>query len=322
MKAALLRAGMTSRDIAQRMTTSEPTAYVIVANLLAALEYNARRVSAAEIQRRAGTRPSTQDVRFDEQAAGSRPTTKAEPAIVLDPPRAQRLAALRAARVPAGTPVSVLTDTGRHVKRSEAGSSAELRGWSRLAGRAGHGPAWSRLQTARHADGWVREIACKDEDARVKADFHPESGVVTVFEGDAVFRAVARAAHRAELPKRRVEEYMPHRLSEVEAAANAVHHWRPSNWLERRFAGQPPLDPTEYAGRSASRRRRCADSRADGSRARALIPRSPTARGPTSTSQRGRATVSAGCLARRRGAPRIARWIRRSLARLRRPPPE
>jgi DNA-binding NarL/FixJ family response regulator len=66
---ALLRTGLTSREIAQRMAISEATVYVIVAGMLAALEYERPAVSADAIHRRAGSRPATPDevAHFHEQ---------------------------------------------------------------------------------------------------------------------------------------------------------------------------------------------------------------------------------------------------------------
>jgi hypothetical protein len=40
---------------------------------------------------------------------------------------------------------------------------------------------------------------------------------------------------------------VPYRLLEVEAAANAVYQWAAEQLLERRFAGERPIDPAEYA---------------------------------------------------------------------------
>ena len=40
---------------------------------------------------------------------------------------------------------------------------------------------------------------------------------------------------------------MPYRLLEVEAAANAVYQWAAEQLLERRLAGERPMDPAEYA---------------------------------------------------------------------------
>lgn len=95
--------------------------------------------------------------------------------------------------------------------------------------------------------GWVREIARKDEDSAVEAVFDPETGIVTVFEGRREFRALERAARRAGLTRRRVHEYLPYRMLEVEAAANAVYGWAAERILERRLAGERPADPMEYA---------------------------------------------------------------------------
>ncbi len=36
-------------------------------------------------------------------------------------------------------------------------------------------------------------------------------------------------------------------MLEVEAAANAVYQWAAERLLERRYAGERPLDPAEYA---------------------------------------------------------------------------
>jgi hypothetical protein len=171
------------------------------------------------------------------------------------------------ARVAPGTPVTVLADTGLRLKLwDELVPVPHSRGWSRLTGtlraratvrpgsrltvlaEAGeHSAELEVLIVRHHASGWVREIARKDEDAQVEAHFDPESGVVTVFEGRPEFRALARAARRAGLPKRRVPEYVPYRMLEVEAAANAVYQWAAERLLERRFAGERPVEPAEYA---------------------------------------------------------------------------
>ena len=171
------------------------------------------------------------------------------------------------ARIAPGTPVAVLADAGLRLKLSaDTVPEPHSRGWSRVTGtlraratvhpgsrltvlaEAGeHSAELEVLIVRHHASGWVREIARKDEDAQVEAHFDPESGVVTVFEGRAEFRALARAARRAGLPKRRVQEYVPYRMLEVEAAANAVYQWAAERLLERRYAGERPLDPAEYA---------------------------------------------------------------------------
>ena len=77
-------------------------------------------------------------------------------------------------------------------------------------GRGSPSPSQAAQHTAilevlivRHrAGGWVREIARKDEDAEIEAEFDPETGVVTVYEGRREFRALERAARRAGLSKR------------------------------------------------------------------------------------------------------------------------
>ncbi|MDQ5835078.1 MAG: hypothetical protein M3550_18840, partial [Actinomycetota bacterium] len=95
--------------------------------------------------------------------------------------------------------------------------------------------------------GWVREIARKDEDSQVEAHFDPETGVVTVFEGRPEFKALERAARRSGLSRTRVREYLPLRMLEVEAAANAVYAWAADRIFERRLAGQSTLHPVEHA---------------------------------------------------------------------------
>jgi len=103
------------------------------------------------------------------------------------------------------------------------------------------------LVVRHHGSGWVREIARKDEDSEVEATFDPESGTVTVYEGRREFRALERAARRAGLSKKRVREYLPYRMLEVEAAANAVYSWAAQEILARRLAEERPTDPGEYA---------------------------------------------------------------------------
>jgi hypothetical protein len=98
-----------------------------------------------------------------------------------------------------------------------------------------------------HASGWVREIARKDEDQLTEAEFDPETGVVIVYEGRREFRELERAARRAGYGKKRVPEYVPYRMLEVEAAANAVYAWAAQHILARRLAEERPQDPSEYA---------------------------------------------------------------------------
>ena len=74
----------------------------------------------------------------------------------------------------------------------------------------------------RRGAGWVREIARKDDDSPIEAEFEPETGIVTVYEGRREFKALEKAARQAGLPRSRVREYVPYRMLEVEVAANAV----------------------------------------------------------------------------------------------------
>ena len=97
------------------------------------------------------------------------------------------------------------------------------------------------------ASGWVREIARKNEDQIIEAEFDPETGVVTVYEGRREFRELERAARRAGYSKKRAPEYVPYRMLEVEAAANAVYAWAGEQILTRRLPEERPSDPAEYA---------------------------------------------------------------------------
>ena len=97
------------------------------------------------------------------------------------------------------------------------------------------------------ASGWVREIARKNEDQVTEAEFDPETGIVTVYEGRREFRELERAARKAGYSKKRVPEYVPYRMLEVEAAANAVYAWAAEQILARRLPEERPNDPAEYA---------------------------------------------------------------------------
>jgi hypothetical protein len=112
---------------------------------------------------------------------------------------------------------------------------------------AGHSAELEVLIVRHRASGWVSEIARKDEDALIEAHFEPESGVVTVYEGRPEFKALERAARHAGLPAARVREYLPYRMLEVEAAANAVYGWAAERIVARRLAGELRNDPAEYA---------------------------------------------------------------------------
>lgn len=113
---------------------------------------------------------------------------------------------------------------------------------------SGESAAELEVIIVRHrASGWVREIARKDEDQLIEAEFDPETGTVTVYEGRREFRELERAARRAGYPKKRVAEYVPYRMLEVEAAANAVYAWAAEQIIARRLPSERPTDPAEYA---------------------------------------------------------------------------
>ena len=170
-------------------------------------------------------------------------------------------------RIPPGTPLEITRDRGLAWK--PAGElvvpGPQRAGWSRLSGvvrarvscepgsrlavtvTAADHEATLEVVIVRHrASGWVREIARKDEDAEVEAEFDPETGVVTVYEGRREFRALERAARRAGLSKRRVREYLPYRMLEVEVAANTVYAWAAREVIARR-AGELSTDGPAYA---------------------------------------------------------------------------
>lgn len=170
-------------------------------------------------------------------------------------------------RVQAGTAIEVVADPGLTLSLGgrevpEPGS----RGWSRVSGSlralasadpgsrlsvfaeaGGHEAELVVLVVRHHASGWVREIARKDEDAQIEAEFDPERGIVTVYEGRREFKALERAARRSALPKTRLREYLPYRMLEVEVAANAVYAWAAEQIYARRLPGERPSDPAEYA---------------------------------------------------------------------------
>jgi hypothetical protein len=171
------------------------------------------------------------------------------------------------ARVEPGTPVELEADPGLNViLRTDAIPEPGVRGYStvqahirarvtvepgsRLTVLAAAGEHTCELEiiVVRHrASGWVREIARKNEDQVVEAEFDPETGVVTVYEGRREFRELERAARRAGYTKKRVPEYVPYRMLEVEAAANAVYAWAAEQILARRLPEERPSDPADYA---------------------------------------------------------------------------
>jgi len=171
------------------------------------------------------------------------------------------------ARVPPGTEIAVATDPGLSLALwRDAVPPANAGGWSRVSGKlralvsadpgsqlsafaeaGGHTAELVVVIVRHHASGWVREIARKDDDSHVEAEFEPETGIVTVYEGRREFKALERAARQAGLARARVREYVPYRILEVEVAANAVYWWAAERILERRLPGERPAGPAEYA---------------------------------------------------------------------------
>lgn len=93
------------------------------------------------------------------------------------------------------------------------------------------------------ASEWVTEFVRRDETAAIEAEFDPETGVVTVYEGRPEFRKLESAARAHGYKKGRFSEFVPFRMLEVEAAANAVYHWAASELVRRRVSEERPLDP-------------------------------------------------------------------------------
>jgi hypothetical protein len=170
-------------------------------------------------------------------------------------------------RIPPGTPIDVATDPGLSLSlwRDEVPTPVSG-GWSRVSGKLralvsaepgsqlsafaeadGHGAELVAIVVRHHGSGWVREIKRKEEDSHVEAEFEPETGTVTVYEGRREFKALERAARQAGLTRARVREYVPYRMLEVEVAANAVYWWAADRIMERRLPGERPVDPAEYA---------------------------------------------------------------------------
>ncbi|MGI8727190.1 MAG: hypothetical protein ACR2K6_05855 [Solirubrobacterales bacterium] len=192
--------------------------------------------------------PPTRALRFKQSPLRMYPTETRGTSLIVDP-----------ARVPPGTAVSFVADEGLWMRAgAEAVPDPGGRSWARIPidvrtrasvepgarlsvlAEAGEETAELEILVVRHrASGWVREIVRRDEDAAIEADFDPEEGTVTVYEGRPEFKALERAARKAGLPKRRVREYLPHRMLEVEVAANAVYRWAAERVIERREAVEP-----------------------------------------------------------------------------------
>jgi len=211
----------------------------------------------------------------DDQAAAGLPGTAADGPLRFKQspirlhPGEQRSASLLIdpGRIPVGTPVEITCDRGLSWKPpgDPVVPEAQAAGWSRLSGlvrarvttdpgsrltvsvQAGAHAATLEVLVVRHrAGGWVREIARKDENAEIEAEFDPETGIVTVYEGRREFRALERAARLSGLSKRRVREYLPYRMLEVEVAANAVYAWAAREVVARRV-GEHGTDGPAYA---------------------------------------------------------------------------
>jgi hypothetical protein len=170
-------------------------------------------------------------------------------------------------RLPPGTEVEIDADPGLAVAlRATAIPNPGNRGYSSMPAHvrarvtvqpgarltvlaaAGEHNAELEILIVRHrASGWVREIARKNEDEPIEAEFDAESGVVTVYEGRREFRELERAARRAGYSKKRAPEYVPYRMLEVEAAANAVYAWAAEQILVRRLPEERPSDAPDYA---------------------------------------------------------------------------
>ena len=195
-------------------------------------------------------------IRFKQSPVRLHPGEQRTVSLIFDP-----------ARVPPGTPIEVATDPGLSLSlwRDEVPVPVSG-GWSRVSGKVralvsaepgsqlsafaeagGHDAELIVLVVRHHGSGWVREIARKDDDSHVEAEFEPETGTVTVYEGRREFKALERAARQAGLTRPRAREYVPYRMLEVEVAANAVYWWAAERILERRLPGERPADAAEYA---------------------------------------------------------------------------
>jgi hypothetical protein len=182
------------------------------------------------------------------------------------------------ASVPVGSPVEMEADPGLSLTvRTPAVPQPSSRGYSviqvvvrakvtvepgsRLVVLAAAGEHTCELEVVivRHrASGWVREIARKSEDQVTEAEFDPETGIVTVYEGRREFRELERGARKAGYGKRRVPEYVPYRMLEVEAAANAVYAWAAEQILARRLPEERPTTRPSTRPPSAMKLRRSA----------------------------------------------------------------
>jgi hypothetical protein len=172
------------------------------------------------------------------------------------------------ARVPVGSPVEIESDPGLSVSlhrdqiakpgsrgtctvQMNVRARVTVEPGARLSVLAAAGEHTAELElliVRHHASGWVREIARKNEDQTIEAEFDPETGIVTVYEGRREFRELERAARRAGYSKKRAPEYVPYRMLEVEAAANAVYAWAAEQILAHRLPEEQPADRVDYSG--------------------------------------------------------------------------
>jgi hypothetical protein len=199
---------------------------------------------------------STQALWFKQSPVRLHPGEQRDVTLLADP-----------ARVPPGTEVEIEADPGltvtlRATDIPEPGARGHSTVQARVRARvtvepgsrltvlaaAGDQTAELEIMIVRHrASGWVREIARKNEDQPIEAEFDPETGVVTVYEGRREFRELERGARRAGYSKKRAPEYVPYRMLEVEVAANAVYAWAARQILARRLPEERPSDAAEYA---------------------------------------------------------------------------
>ena len=113
---------------------------------------------------------------------------------------------------------------------------------------AGEHTAELEIVIVRHrASGWVSEIARKDEDQIIEAEFDPETGSSPSTRAAASSASSSAPPAAPATPRSASPEYVPYRMLEVEAAANAVYAWAAEQILARRLPEERPSDPAEYA---------------------------------------------------------------------------
>jgi hypothetical protein len=253
LKTAFEQPGRAGADPGQNPSTRPPTRNQADEPEQPDLEVEADRTRRDEQD--AAPESPHEPLRFKQSPVRMHPGEKRTITLLADP-----------ARVPPGTSVEMEADPGlsiamRQTEIPEPGSRGistiqmnvrarvTVEPGSHLTVLAAAGEHTAELEliiVRHHASGWVREIARKNEDQTIEADFDPETGIVTVYEGRREFRELERAAHRAGLTKKRAPEYIPFRMLEVEAAANAVYHWAATQVITRRLPEERPTDPADY----------------------------------------------------------------------------